>query len=152
MTSIDEQIKNRQYKAKKGLKIAIVLSEYNSKIGEAMHEKCIKTLIDSGVEEGNIQTFRVPGAFEIPFVSQKISKKKQYHAIITLGTLIRGETPHFEYIASSCAQSIMNVSLKEDIPIIFGVLTTNTLSQAEGRINKGVEVALATLQITNLTF
>lgn len=152
MSSIKKNIAGKSLKAKKGLKIGIVQSEYNSKIGNALYKRCLETLFSAGASEKNIKTIKVPGAFEIPLACQKLAASKKLDVIITLGVLIEGGTPHFDYIASSCAQGIMDVSLKTDVPVIFGVLTTNTIAQAKARIDKGTEVALAALQITNLNY
>jgi 6,7-dimethyl-8-ribityllumazine synthase len=150
MSSIQKNITGKHATAKKGLKIGIVRSEYNSEIGKPLLESCLKTLLKSGVAEKNIKTVSVPGAFEIPFVCQKMAKTKGFHAIIALGAIIRGDTPHFDYIASSCAQGIMGVSLKTDVPIIFGVLTTENMAQAKARTEKGTEAALTAIEMTNL--
>ena len=93
---------------------------------------------------------KVPGAFEIPFACQKLIKSSKPHVVIALGAVIRGGTPHFDFIASSCATGIMDVSLKTEVPIVFGVLTTNNLAQAKARTDKGTEAALTALQISNL--
>jgi len=150
MSSIEKNIAGKKVTAKKGLKIGIVRSGYNADIVQALYDSCIKTLLNSGVAEKNIITASVPGAFEIPFACQKMALNKAFHAIITLGAIIQGDTPHFDYIASSCAQGIIDVSLKTNVPIIFGVLTTNNLAQAKARIDKGTEAALTAIEMTNL--
>lgn len=150
MSSIQKNIAGKHVTAKKDLKIGIVRSEYNADIVKAVYDSCIKTLLGSGVAEKNIVTTRVPGAFEIPFACQKMASKKAFHAIIALGAIIQGDTPHFDYIASSCAQGIMDVSLKTNVPIIFGVLTTHNVAQAKARLDKGTEAALTALEMTNL--
>ena len=152
MSSIKKNIAGKKFTAKKGLKIGIVQSRYNAEISEALLKSCQKTLLAAGVSEKNIQLVKVPGAFEIPYACQKLIKSKKPHAVIALGAIIRGGTPHFEYIASSCAQGIMDVSLKTDTPVIFGVLTTNSLAQAKARVEKGTEAAQTALQICNLSF
>lgn len=150
MSSIKKNISGKRVTAKKDLKIGIVQSKYNSKIGNALYKNCINTLLASGVSEKNIVTVKVPGAFEIPFACQKLASSIKPDVIITLGALIKGETPHFDYIASSCVQGIMDVSLKIGVSIIFGVLTTNNMTQAKARTSKGTEAALSALQISNL--
>ncbi|MFH0838327.1 MAG: 6,7-dimethyl-8-ribityllumazine synthase [Patescibacteria group bacterium] len=152
MSSIKKHIAGKNLTAKKGLKVGIVQSEYNSEIGNILHKNCLRTLIKSGVSERNIITVKVPGAFEIPYACQKLASSKLYDVIISLGVIIRGETPHFEYIAGSCSKGIIDVSLKIGIPVIFGVLTTNNLNQAKARADKGTEAALAAMQIANLNF
>ena len=150
MSSIQKNIKGKSFKAKKGLKIAIVQSEYNAKITEALLENCVKTLLESGTFKKNITVTKVAGAFEIPFACQKIIDTKRPDAVIALGAIVKGDTPHFDFIASSCANGIMDVSLKKNVPIIFGVLTTNNIAQAKARVDKGVEAALTALQLTHL--
>ncbi|MBU0706064.1 6,7-dimethyl-8-ribityllumazine synthase [Patescibacteria group bacterium] len=152
MSSIKKNIAGKSFKANKGLKVGIVQSEYNSEIGDALYKNCLSTLLKSGVSEKNIRTVKVPGAFEIPYACQKLASSKQYDVIISLGVIIRGETPHFEYIAGSCSKGIMDVSLRTGTPVIFGILTVNNLSQAKARADKGTEAALSALQIANLNF
>ncbi len=150
MSSIQDNITGKEFSAKPGLKIGIVQSTYNAEIGDAMHGQCMKTLLAAGVEDGNILNIRVPGAFEIPIACQKMAQTGDLDVIITIGVIIQGETPHFDFIASACAQGIMDLSLKIDTPIVFGILTTSNLEQAKARIDKGVEAAQTALQITNL--
>lgn len=150
MSSITKNITGKTLKAKEGLVVGIVQSTYNAEIGDAMYEQCLATLLSAGVSEENISKFRVPGAFEIPIACQKLASSKKLDVLITLGVIIQGETPHFDFIASACAQGIMDLSLKIDTPIVFGILTTNDLDQAKARIDKGVEAAQTALQITNL--
>ena len=149
MSSIQKNIAGKKVAARKGLKVAIVLSEYNLEIGGALLDCCLETLLKSGVSKDRIRTTKVPGAFEIPFACQKAIKEMKPDVVITLGAIIRGKTPHFDYIASTTAMGIMDVSLKTDVPIVFGVLTTNDLAQASARIDKGTEAALTALQISH---
>ena len=155
MSSIKENIKGKTVKAPKGAKIGIVKSEYNPKITNALLGSCVSELKKSGVDEKNIKIMEVPGAFEIPFACQSMLMSGKYDAIIALGAVIQGETPHFKYIAKACAVGIMDVSLKMNKPIIFGVLTTENLKQAKERItggdrgDKGVEAALTALKMIN---
>jgi 6,7-dimethyl-8-ribityllumazine synthase len=148
MSSIKKNIAGKKFTAKKGLKVGIVLSEYNAKIGEALLKSCKEKLLTAGVLEKDIRLERVPGAFEIPFACQKLAATKKPDTIITIGVIIKGGTPHFDYIASACTQGIMDVSLKINIPIVFGVLTVNNMTQAKARVAKGVEAAQTALQIT----
>lgn len=150
MSSIHKNIAGKHETAKKGLKIGIVRSEYNADIVQALYDSCFKTLFASGVAKANISTVSVPGAFEIPLACQKMASSNKFHAIIALGAVIRGGTPHFDYVAGSCAQGIMDVNLETGIPIIFGVLTTDNLAQAKARVTKGTEVALAAIMMTQL--
>ena len=142
-------------KAKKGIKIAIAISQYNTDITSALLESSRNELVSRGVSDKNISITEAPGAFELPFVCQKLADSTKYDAIIALGAIIKGETPHFDFIASAVAQGIMDIGLKYKTPVIFGVLTTNNLKQAKDRIkggiigDKGVEAALAALKMTN---
>lgn len=133
----------------------IVVSEWNSEITDALLQGAIQTLLDNGTDERDIHIQHVPGAFELPFGASELSTKKKFDAIICLGCIIQGETRHFEFIASAVANGIMQVSLKEELPVIFGVLTTNDLQQAKERSggkhgNKGVEAAITALKMTAL--
>lgn len=152
MSSIAKNIAGKKFTAKKGLKVGIVQSEYNSKISEALLKGCKKTLLGAGVSEKNIILIKVPGAFETPYACQKLATTKKLDVIITLGAIIKGGTPHFDYIASACSKGIMDVSLKMEIPIIFGVLTTDNLAQAKARVDKGIEAAQTALQMTKINF
>ena len=143
-------------KVKKDAKIGIVVSEYNSEISSKLLETCQKELLNRGVLSKNIKVVKVPGAFELPYICQKLAKSKKYHAVIALGAIIRGETPHFDFIAFASSHGIMEVGLKYGIPVVFGVLTTDNLSQAKARVkggkrgDKGVEAALTALKLINL--
>ncbi len=140
-------------KAAKGTKIGIVKSVYNPEITDALLKSCMDELAKSGVNGKNIKVIEVPGAFEIPYACQKMALEKKYDAIIALGAIIRGDTPHFKYIAKACANGIMDVSLKMNIPVIFGVLTTENIKQAKDRIrggkcgDKGVEATQSALNV-----
>ncbi len=153
MSSIKKNIKGG-IKAKKSSKICIVKSTYNSKITDVLETSCIKELKKAGVK--NIKVTEVPGAFELPFTCHKMAKNKKFDAVIALGAVIKGETPHFDMIANACAYGIIEASLRTGIPIIFGVLTTNNLAQAKARIkggkrgDKGVEAALTAIKMINL--
>lgn len=136
-------------------KIAIAVSRFNELITTKLYEGARHCLQAHGVLSESIDTAWVPGAFELPLVAQKLAETQRYDAVICLGAVIRGETPHFDYVCSQAASGISNVSLKTGIPIIFGVLTTNTLEQAIMRTgvkcgNKGWEVALAAIEICSV--
>ncbi len=137
-------------------RVAIVKSAYNKEIVDELFESCYKELVDSGLSPKNIATVEVPGAFELPYGCQKMILLKKFDAVIALGAVIKGETPHFDYIALSTARGIMDVSLKFGIPVIFGVLTTNSLAQAKARIkggkrgDKGKEAARAVLKLLTI--
>ena len=153
MSSIKENIKGKKLSAPKDVKIGIVKSEYNSGITDVLLKSCLQELKKSGVNEKNIKIMEVPGAYEIPYVCQKMALSKKYGVIIALGAVIKGETPHFDFIANSCANGIMDTMLKTNVPIIFGVLTTNNLPQAKARTkggkvgDKGVESAQAAIKM-----
>jgi len=154
MSSIKTNLQS-PIKAKKRAKIAIAISQFNSNITDALLTSCKNELIRCGVSSGNIKVTDVPGAFELPFACNQLAKSKKYHAVIALGAIIKGETPHFDFIASAVSHGIMDVSLRYNIPVIFGVLTTNNLKQAKNRIqggkrtDKGVEAALAAIKMIN---
>ena len=139
----------------KGRRIGIVVARFNSFISEKLLEGAIDTLCRSGVESEGITVARVPGAFEIPLVAQKLAKSGKFDAVICLGAVIRGATPHFEYVAGEVAKGTAQVMLDAGIPVLFGVLTTETIEQAIERAgtkagNKGADVAIAALEMTNL--
>lgn len=133
----------------------IVVAEWNSQITEQLLAGAIKTLEENEVEEKDIYIQYVPGSFELPFGASKLLDKKRFDAVICLGCVIQGETRHFDFICDAVSHGIMEVSLKKDIPVIFGVLTTNTLEQAKARAggelgNKGVEAAVTALKMATL--
>lgn len=138
-----------------GKKFGIVISRFNAFIAERLLEGAIDALTRSGVAADDIDIARVPGAFEIPLVAQKMAANPSYHAVICLGTVIRGATPHFDYVAGMAAKGIAQASMAAGKPIIFGVLTTDTIEQAIERAgskagNKGAECAVAAIEMTNL--
>lgn len=138
-----------------GKKFGIVLARFNSFIAERLLEGAIDTLLRSGADGNNIEVARVPGAYEIPLVAQKMAKSGRYDAVICLGVVIRGATPHFDYVAGEAAKGIAQVSLDSGIPILFGVLTTDTIEQAIERAgskagNKGADCAIAAVEMISL--
>ena len=135
-------------------KIAIVISRFNEFISNELLSGCIDTLNKSGVDNKNVTVVWAPGSFEIPQILSKLNVKK-FDAVIALGAVIRGDTPHFDYIASEAVKGIAKVSLDEKIPIIFGVITADTIEQAIERAgtkqgNKGREAALNALEMANI--
>ena len=139
----------------KGLKFGMVLSRFNNFIAERLLEGALDALKRSGVEEEDCAVARVPGAFEIPLAAKKMAKSGRYDAIICLGCVIRGATPHFEYIATEVTKGIAHLSLENDIPISFGVLITDTIEQAIERAgtkvgNKGFDAAMSAIEMANL--
>jgi len=138
-----------------GKKLGIVVARFNSFISEKLLEGAIDSLVRSGVDENSIDVARVPGAFEIPLVAQNMARSSKYDAVICLGVVIRGATPHFDYVAGEVAKGTAQVMLDTGVPVLFGVLTTETIEQAIERSgskagNKGSEVAVAALEMINL--
>ncbi|RDL44075.1 6,7-dimethyl-8-ribityllumazine synthase [Marinomonas piezotolerans] len=134
-----------------GAKFALVVGRFNSYIVESLKEGAIDTLVRHGIKKEDITVVYAPGAFEIPVVVQKVAEQKQYDAIIALGAVIRGGTPHFEYVAGECVSGLSRLALQFGIPVSFGVLTVDTIEQAIERAgtkagNKGGEAALSALE------
>lgn len=139
----------------KGKKFGIIASRFNDFITKELISGCRDTLIRHGAEETNLTLIWVPGAFEIPGVAVKLAKSKSYDALICLGTVIRGSTPHFEYIASQVAKGVADVSQGTGLPVIFGIITADTIEQAIERAgtkegNKGSDAALSAIEMANL--
>jgi 6,7-dimethyl-8-ribityllumazine synthase len=139
----------------KGKKFAIVISRFNEFISSKLLEGCVDTLTRHGAGDSAIDAVWVPGAFEIPMIALKLAKSKKYDAVICLGTIIRGSTPHFEFVASEAAKGIAKISLDTSVPCIFGVITADTLEQAIERAgtkdgNKGRDAALSAIEMANL--
>ena len=138
-----------------GGKYAILVARFNSFIVDSLLQGALDTLKRHGVEEGDIEIIRVPGAFEMPIAAQRIAGLKKHDAIIALGAVIRGGTPHFEYVAGECVKGLSQVSLNANIPVAFGVLTVDSIEQAIERAgtkagNKGGEAAISALEMVNL--
>ncbi|HEY4601331.1 MAG TPA: 6,7-dimethyl-8-ribityllumazine synthase [Cerasibacillus sp.] len=136
-------------------KIAIVVARFNEFITGKLLDGALDTLKRHGVKEENIDTAWVPGAFEIPLVAKKLALKPDYDAVITLGTVIRGATPHFDYVCNEAAKGVSHAALESGKPVIFGILTTETIEQAIERAgtkagNKGSEAALAAIEMVDL--
>lgn len=138
-----------------GLKVGIIVGRFNSFISLKLLEGALDCLKRHDVADTNVETAWVPGAFEIPLIAQKMAASKKYNAIVCLGAVIRGSTPHFDYVSSEVSKGISKVSLETGIPVIFGVLTTDTLEQAIERAgtkagNKGWDAAMSALEMGNL--
>ena len=136
-------------------RIAIVLSRFNSLIGDRLLEGALDTLKRHGVTDDDISLVRVPGAFEIPLVASVLAKTGRYDAVICLGAVIRGSTAHFDYVAGPLASGLASIAVDTGVPILFGVLTTDTIEQALERAgtkagNKGADVAAAAIEMVNL--
>lgn len=138
-----------------GAKFGIVVGRWNSFVVESLVEGAIDSLKRHGTREEDIEIVRVPGAFEIPLVAQRMAEQKKYDAIIALGAVIRGGTPHFEYVAGECTKGLAQVTMQHGVPVSFGVLTVDTIEQAIERAgckagNKGEEAALSAIEMVNL--
>ncbi len=138
-----------------GLKFAVIVSRFNGLITDRLREGAVDALCRHGAREEDIDVVMVPGAFEIPLVARKLAATGRYHALICLGAIIRGETPHYEYIASALTQGIKEVMLHYELPVAFGVLTTETMEQALDRAgakqgNKGFEAALSAIEMVRV--
>lgn len=138
-----------------GKKFAIIVSRFNNFVTEKLLEGALDGLKSHGVAEENLEIVRVPGAFEIPFLAQEMAASGRYDALICLGAVIRGDTPHFEYIAQEVTRGIGTIMLNHHIPIAFGVLTTNNAEQAMERAgdklaNKGYEAAVTAIEMASL--
>jgi 6,7-dimethyl-8-ribityllumazine synthase len=136
-------------------RFCIVVARFNSFIVESLLQGAIDTLKRHGAQESDITIVRVPGAFEMPLALEKVAAKAEYDAIIALGAVIRGGTPHFDYVAGECVKGLAQVTLKYGIPIAFGVLTVDTIEQAIERAgtkagNKGAEATLSAIEMVNL--
>ena len=141
--------------AGKGFRFGIIISRFNNFITERLQEGAIDALVRHEVQENDIDIAKVPGAFEIPFLAKQMAKSKKVNAVICLGAVIRGETPHFEYIAAEVSKGVAAVAMESNIPVIFGILTTETIEQAIERAgtksgNKGWDASLSALEMVNL--
>lgn len=138
-----------------GHKIGIVVARFNSFICERLVEGAIDALVRHGASESDIDVVRVPGAFEIPLTAQKMATVDKYDALICLGAVIRGATPHFDYVSNEVTKGVASVSLATGVPMSFGVLTTDTIEQAVERAgtkagNKGYDAAMTAIEMINL--
>ena len=139
----------------KGKKFAIVVSRFNDFITDKLVGGAVDALVRSGTSDKDIDIIKVPGAFEIPLVARKLALSGRHHAILCLGAVIRGATPHFDYVSAEVSKGVAAASMETGMPIIFGVLTTDTLEQAIERAgskagNKGWDAALAAVEMANL--
>jgi len=136
-------------------RFALLVTRFNSFITESLLDGAVDTLKRHGISESQMDIIRVPGAFELPLVASRLADPKKYGAIIALGAVIRGGTPHFDYVAGECAKGLGQISLDRGIPISFGVLTTDSIEQAIERAgtkagNKGADAAMSALEMVNL--
>ncbi len=138
-----------------GLKIGIIVSRFNEFISGKLLEGALDCLIRHKVSDDNIETFWVPGAFEIPMIASKVAHSGKYDAVVCLGAVIRGDTPHFDFVAAEVSKGVASVAISSSVPVIFGVLTVDTTEQAIERAgnksgNKGWSSALAAIETANL--
>ncbi len=138
-----------------GKKFAIVVARFNSFLSEKLLEGALDSLVRSGAAPDDIDVVRVPGAFEIPLIAKKLAGAQNYNAVIVLGVVIRGATPHFDVVVNEVSKGTAQVSLDTGVPVLFGVLTTETIEQAIERSgtkagNKGAEVAVAAIEMANI--
>jgi 6,7-dimethyl-8-ribityllumazine synthase len=136
-------------------KFAMVVGRFNSFVVESLLEGAVDALVRQGIPESDIEIYRVPGAFEMPVAVQRVAKTGKFDAIVALGAVIRGGTPHFEYVAGECVKGISSVSLEYNLPVAFGVLTVDSIEQAIERSgtkagNKGAEAAMSALEMLTL--
>lgn len=139
----------------KNFRFGLIVSRFNSFISDRLLEGAVDTLIRHGANNEQMTVVKVPGAFELPLVAKKMAESGKYDALICLGAVIRGGTPHFEYVSSEMTKGIAAVSLQSGLPIAFGVLTTDSVEQAIERAgtkagNKGVEAAMSAIEMVNL--
>ena len=138
-----------------GKKFALVVGRFNDFISDRLVGGAMDALLRCGVNDSDVDIVKVPGAFEIPLIAKKMAQKQQYHAVICLGAVIRGSTPHFDYVSAEVSKGIAVVSLDSEVPVIFGVITTDTIEQAIERAgtkagNKGWSAAMAAIEMANL--
>lgn len=139
----------------KGFRFGLIVSRFNSFICERLLEGAIDTLVRHGADDNQLAVVRVPGAFEIPLVAKKMAASGKYDAVIALGAVIRGGTPHFDYVCAEVSKGVASVSLDSGVPVAFGVLTTDSVEQAIERAgtkagNKGAEAAMSAIEMVNL--
>lgn len=139
----------------KGLRFGLLVSRFNSFVSDRLVEGAIDALLRHGAEKDDINIVRVPGAFEIPPTAKQMAESARYDAIVCLGAVIRGATPHFEYVSAEVSKGVASVSIDSGIPVTFGVLTTDTIEQAIERAgskagNKGFDAAVAAVEMANL--
>ena len=138
-----------------GYRFAVVVSRWNNELTSKLAAGAVEALNENGVDQNDIETFYVPGAFELPVACLRVATSGSFDAVIALGVVIRGETPHFDYVAGQAAAGILNASMKTGIPVMFGVITADTLQQAKDRTgekndNKGYEAAISAVEMVTL--
>lgn len=139
----------------KGHKFALIASRFNSMVTNRLIEGAMDALLRHHAEEKDIDIYKVPGSFEMPIFALKLAKSKKYDSVVCLGAIVRGETPHFDYVAQETTKGIAEVNLKTEIPVLYGVITADSMEQAIDRAggksgNKGAEAATAAIEMVNL--
>lgn len=138
-----------------GAHYALVVARFNSFIVDSLLAGAVDALVRHGVSEKNITVIKVPGAFELPLVAKRVARSGKYDAIIALGAVIRGSTPHFDYVAGECAKGLGQVGMEHELPVVFGVLTVDTIEQAVERAgtkagNKGADAAMSAIELVSV--
>jgi 6,7-dimethyl-8-ribityllumazine synthase len=138
-----------------GLTFGIVASTFNKSVTSRLLAECVKALTEAGATDEAVEVVRVPGAFEIPLVARQLARSGRFHAVICLGAVIRGDTPHFEYISRVVSEGILQASMESAVPVVFGVLTTNTVAQAieradPAKLNRGADAAVTAIEMANV--
>lgn len=146
---------HREQLSAKGFRFAIVVSRWNDELTSRLAEGAVESLTSVGASEDSIEIFHVPGSFELPLACLKTAESGDFDAVIALGVVIRGDTPHFDYVAGQTASGIMQASMQTGVPVLFGVITADNIEQAEKRSgkkadNKGYEAALSAVEMVNL--
>ena len=146
---------NRGELSAAGFRFAVIVSRWNDRLTSRLAAGAHEALSECGAQTGSIETFYVPGAFELPLACLKAAQSAKFDAIVALGVVIRGDTPHFDYVAGESARGIMQASLETGVPVLFGVITADTTEQAEARAgartdNKGYEAALSAIAMASL--
>jgi 6,7-dimethyl-8-ribityllumazine synthase len=139
----------------KGMRIALVAARFNHFVVDKLLAGALEALAAAGMRDGDLDVVRVPGAFEIPLAARKLAVSRRYDAVITLGAVIRGDTPHFDFVAGECARGVAQAALDTGVPVLFGVLTCDSLEQANERAggkagNKGADAAAAAIEMIDL--
>ncbi len=138
-----------------GLTVGIVASKFNKFVTSRLLTECVKALTKAGASDEAIEVVRVPGAFEIPLVARQLARSGRFDAVICLGAVIRGDTPHFEYISTEVSRGILQASMESNLPVIFGVLTTDTVAQAieradPAKLHRGADAARTAIEMVNV--
>lgn len=139
----------------KGFKIAIVVSRFNSFISERLLEGALEALQKTGAQDADLSVYKVPGSFEVPLVAKKVAKAKTADGILCLGALVRGDTPHFDYLSAEVMKGLAQIAMEDGVPVAFGILTVDTVEQAIERAgtkagNKGYDAAFSLVETMNL--